>query len=467
MRSFRQLSFKLTICYIIVIIMIIFGWSVAGTRFFAHRLITQKETTMYNHVKLISDNYLTGLYSTLSNSELSSELTLLSDYLETRILIVRKDGTLIFDTENSYLVNLFNFETDILSQTFTRNATLPGLIDKPFMSVSYPITYNRMPHGYLVLIYDMDLIYKEADSINTSYWPFVAFFCLLITIAFAFMYRYTISSLKAITKAATEYSNRNFTYSYKTKSSDEFKKLHDIIHCMATDINNLETYQKEFIANISHDFRSPLTSVRGYTEAMIDGTIPPELYEKYLNIILFETERLTKLTSNLLELNSFDNKGTRLDISSFDINKTIKQTAESFEGTCTKKLIRLQLLFDEPQTIVNADISKIQQVLYNLLDNAIKFSPQDSVIKISTQIKSDKVFVSVKDNGIGIPKESLSKIWERFYKTDLSRGKDKKGTGLGLSITREIINSHGENINVTSTVDVGTEFTFSLPRKPM
>ena len=112
---------------------------------------------------------------------------------------------------------------------------------------------------------------------------------------------------------------------------------------------------------------------------------------------------------------------------------------------------------------ITADFSKIQQVLYNLIDNAIKFSHQDSVITIETTEKNEKVFVSVKDTGIGIPKDSLKKIWERFYKTDLSRGKDKRGTGLGLSIVKEIIQAHGENINCISTEGVGTEFIFTLP----
>ena len=110
-------------------------------------------------------------------------------------------------------------------------------------------------------------------------------------------------------------------------------------------------------------------------------------------------------------------------------------------------------------------MSKIQQVLYNLIDNAIKFSNPDSTITIETTEKNEKVFISVKDTGIGIPKDSLKKIWERFYKTDLSRGKDKRGTGLGLAIVKEIISAHNENINVISTEGVGTEFIFTLPLK--
>jgi signal transduction histidine kinase len=197
---------------------------------------------------------------------------------------------------------------------------------------------------------------------------------------------------------------------------------------------------------------------------MQDGTIPYDMKDKYLGIILFETERLNKLTTSLLALNSFENHGTILEIVSFDINHIIKKTAESFEGACTQKKITLNLIFSSKETLVDADMDKIQQVLYNLLDNAIKFSHHNSTIKISSVEKGDKVFVSIKDSGIGIPKDSIKKIWERFYKTDASRGKDKKGTGLGLSITKEIITAHNENINVISTEGVGTEFIFTLPR---
>ena len=220
---------------------------------------------------------------------------------------------------------------------------------------------------------------------------------------------------------------------------------------MAGELSKLDDYQKKFVANISHDFRSPLTSIKGYAAAILDGTIPHEMQDKYLNIILFETERLTKLTTGLLELNSFENNGTFLDITTFDINHIIKKTAEAFEGACREKKITLNLVFSSKQYLVEADMGKIQQVLYNLLDNAIKFSHNNSKIKISTEEKGEKVFVSVKDYGIGIPKDSIKKVWERFYKTDSSRGKDKKGTGLGLSITREIIQAHNENINLIST----------------
>jgi len=233
---------------------------------------------------------------------------------------------------------------------------------------------------------------------------------------------------------------------------------------MANELDTLEEDQRKFISNVSHDFRSPLTSIKGYIEAMLDGTIPVELQDKYLNIILFETERLTKLTQGILDLNQFGrHRGIMLDLADFDINRMIKTTILTFEGTCEKKGITFDLVLTGQELFVHADMSKIQQVLYNLIDNATKFSHQNSAIKIETSIKNEKVFISVKDSGIGIPADSIKKIWERFYKTDLSRGKDKKGTGLGLAIVKEIIQAHNEHINVISTEGVGTEFIFTLP----
>jgi len=231
---------------------------------------------------------------------------------------------------------------------------------------------------------------------------------------------------------------------------------------MASELSKLDEYRKNFIANISHDFRSPLTSIKGYLEAMLDGTIPPERYDRYLNIVLNESKRLTKLTSGLLELNDFDTYGPILKKSKFDIVDVVKETRNTLEGVCEQKKIDIRINCPAEDTIVYADKMKIGQVVHNLMDNAVKFSPKKGRIEVTIYDKNNKVFVSVKDQGPGIEKEHQKKVWDRFYKTDSSRGKDKQGTGLGLAITKEIIKAHGENINLISTEGAGSEFVFSL-----
>jgi signal transduction histidine kinase len=234
---------------------------------------------------------------------------------------------------------------------------------------------------------------------------------------------------------------------------------------MADELSRSNEHRKTFISNISHDFKSPLTSIKGYIEAMLDGTIPPDKYEKYLNIVLNETMRLTKLTQGLLELNNFDSFDLQLDKSNFDLKSVIQPTINTFEGRCQDKDIYLHAIYHTDNTTVYADRTKIQQVIYNLVDNAIKFTPEGRQITIQVTEKNDKIYTSVKDEGVGIPPEAQKKVFDRFYKTDPSRGKDKIGNGLGLSIIKEIIKAHGENITLTSKENEGSEFVFPLPKE--
>ena len=313
-------------------------------------------------------------------------------------------------------------------------------------------------------MYGMDGIMKEVDrrvnELNFYYLIVLA----LLTIGFCAVYILFVYPAKKLIKVAKAYSEGDFNTKINIRSNDEYQLLFERIGYMGDAMSRFDEYQRKIISNISHDFRSPLTSIKGYTEAIKDGTIPPEQQDKYLDTVLFEVERLTKLTTNLLTLNTFDQKGMILQKTKFDINMVIKNVARSFEGTCKKKQILIQLIFAESEIEVYADRGKIEQVIYNLVDNAIKFSHAEGEIRIFSESKGHKAIVSIQDEGIGIDKRDLAKIWDRFYKTDTSRGKDKKGTGLGLSIVKEIMVAHGENINVISTTGVGTEFILTLPQ---
>ena len=338
------------------------------------------------------------------------------------------------------------------------------MFDEDTISAFAPITSRFKIRGYVIVHASMEKLQQSCNTLlNISYLTLVILF-LLSMIILLFFTEMVYIPLRKITHATEQYAVGNFRYEFQVDSEDEIGYLAASLAYMASEVAKSEDNQKRLVANISHDFRSPLTSIRGYLEAMLDGTIPPELHEKYLGVVLNETDRLTKLTNSLLTLNNLNTNGMILERSDFDINPVIKNTAASFEGTCREKLIAIELVLTGESMYVNADMVKIQQVLYNLVDNAIKFSHKNSSIKIETIEKSNKLLVSVKDNGIGIPKDSLKLIWDRFYKTDISRGKDKRGTGLGLSITKEIINSHNENINVISTEGVGTEFIFTLEK---
>ena len=434
----------------------------------AEQLTREKANALYSEATLIADTYASGLYTNDTSLEtVKTQLDTLSVYLDSVIRIINPSGRMVLSTDTPLnvedVVIIENFDPTVTAGSYYNVGTFFDSFEEDMLNVIAPITSEFKVKGYVVIHTAMSSIEKSCNSLLTISYITLGILFLLSLIILIFFTEMVYVPLRKITYATEQYASGNMHYEFQVESDDEIGYLAACLNYMASEIARAEDDQKKFVANVSHDFRSPLTSIRGYLEAMIDGTIPPELHEKYLQIVLNETDRLTKLTNSLLTLNNLNTKGMLLDKTDFDINQVIRGTAASFEGTCRKKTIAIELVLTGDTMYVNADMGKIQQVLYNLLDNAIKFSHHDSVIRIETSEKKHKLFVSVKDSGIGIPKDDLKLIWERFYKSDLSRGKDKKGTGLGLSIVKEIIASHGEHINVISTEGVGTEFIFSLP----
>ncbi len=432
-------------------------------------LIREKANSLYSEATLIAGTYARSLYTNKTSLEtVKDQLDALAVFLDSDVQIINPSGRMILDTNTPINVEdaviIEQFDPTVTGSSYYVVDTFFDSYPHEVLTVIAPITAEYTVKGYVVIHTDMASIQQSCNSLlNISYITLAILF-LLSLIILIFFTEVVYLPLRKITYATEQYAGGNMHYEFTIDSEDEMGYLAACLSYMASEIARTEDDQKKFVANVSHDFRSPLTSIRGYLEAMLDGTIPPQLYEKYLNIVLNETERLTKLTNGLLTLNNLNTKGMLLDITDFDINQVIRSTAASFEGTCLKKSIAIELILTGEVMYVTADMSKIQQVLYNLIDNAIKFSHHDSVIKVETTEKKNKIFISVKDTGIGIPKEDLKLIWERFYKSDLSRGRDKKGTGLGLAITKEIIHSHNEHINVISTPGEGSEFIFSLPR---
>lgn len=427
----------------------------------------EKAEAFYREAALISDRYASGLYTNETSLErVKEQIDALGLYLEADILIVNPSGLVVLDSSQEISVEqartIENFDPTVTAGSYYIVDDFFGTYEEDMLSVLAPITSQYKVKGYVVIQVSMNAIAMEGNNILSIFYITFGILFLLSLIILIFFTEIVYLPLRKITYATEQYAAGNMHYEFQVESEDEMGYLAACLSYMAKEIAHAEDDQKKFVANVSHDFRSPLTSIKGYLEAMIDGTIPPQMHEKYLNIVLNETDRLTKLTNSLLTLNNLNTKGIFLEKTDFDINTVIRNTAASFEGTCKDKRIAIELVLTGEVLYVNADMGKIQQVLYNLLDNAIKFSHSNSVIRIETSEKKKKVFVSVKDTGIGIPKDDLKLIWDRFYKSDSSRGKDKKGTGLGLSIVKEIINSHNEHINVISTQGVGTEFIFSL-----
>ena len=430
-------------------------------------LIEKDSEDLYTQAVKLADestNYYDG--DMIELKTLSPELSRLSNWISSDIWIMNKDGLLVYDSCKKHTAHqIENFDvTACTGDGYSCTGTFYRQFGEEQLSVIAPITVNYTVRGYIILHTPLSTILDEQYNVLNLIYLSAAIIFLLSLIILGVFHFVVYVPVKKINQAAEEYASGNLKYHCNVRTSDELGYLSNTLNYMSDELANTEEYQKNFISNVSHDFRSPLTSIQGYIVAILDGTIPPEFQNKYLQIVINETKRLANLTQSLLTLNKLDGKTTRLSLSNFDINRTIRDTCATFEGSCKQREITFDLTFYHETLMVYADMGKIQQVLYNLIDNAVKFSHEKSTIWIETTSKNDKVFVSVKDEGCGIPIDKVPKIWERYYKVDTSRGKDKKGTGLGLAITKDVINAHNQNIDVVSTEGVGTEFIFTLQK---
>ena len=233
---------------------------------------------------------------------------------------------------------------------------------------------------------------------------------------------------------------------------------------MAENLDKKDQDRRLFIASIAHDIRSPLTSIQGFIKAMRDGIIPEDKYDYYLGIIMEETERLATLSTNIVDMEKTQEKVLELHKTDFDLNTLIRDVLDVFEQRFREKNLTCCLILEEKETDVNADRKEIHRVIHNLLDNAVKFTPEGGKINIETTLPKEekKVYMSISDNGIGMTDEERRHVFEAFYKADSSRGMDKTGSGLGLCAVKEILNAHGEIIVCKESDIGGTKFEFSL-----
>lgn len=462
------LYLKFIILYITFGFISFFTVNILSGQLMLERLEQKDSQNLYKEANLVATNYLPSYFTdSVSSWAVQSQLSAMKLYLNSSLWFVTSGGELITSAnlENTKAPDMIkNFDPAEIGGSQFIIGNYHGYFDENMVTVMAPVTQGFYIKGYLLIHKPISAIENAAQQLMLPiYITVFVIFLLSFMILMGFHY-FIYKPLRQITEAATQYASGNLNYEIPVSTLDEMGYLSASLNYMSSQLKDMEDYQKKIVANVSHDFRSPLTSIKGYVQAMADGTIPPELSDKYLHIIQFEAERLTDLTQDLLTLNEFDTKELLLDKVHFDIQNVIKNTAASFEGACTSKRVSIELLLLPTAPLVIGDMRKIQQVLYNLMDNAIKFSENESSITVEVTQKNEKIYISVKDSGAGIPRKDLNKIWERFYKSDSSRGKDKKGTGLGLAIVREAIHAHDEHINVISTEGVGTEFIFSLSK---
>ena len=285
---------------------------------------------------------------------------------------------------------------------------------------------------------------------------------IAVLIAIFFVSERTVGPIKTISRAAKQFAAGDMDVRVPAAGRDEIGELAAAFNSMADSLSGLEKMRRTFLGNLSHDLRTPMTTISGFVDGILDGTIPKEKEEHYLQIVSSETKRLSRLVSALLDLSRLQAGERKFTFSDFDICEMAREIIISFEQQIESKRLDVEFFSDQSSMKAYADKDAIHQVLYNVCDNAVKFSDEGGKLCVRVFMRDKKIHVSVYNEGVGIPPEDLPFVFDRFYKGDKSRSLDKTGVGLGMFISRSVMEAHGETITVKSEYGKFCEFEFTV-----
>ena len=444
--------------------------------------LKEKQDTLMRNAQYIADytSYAankaastTGNGSTVwTTTDFQQYIATVAQVADSHIIVATNDGTILFATDGKrvlYEMSSKSMPRDIVNtviqdQVYEGMTNLGGLYSNSRFMVGLPIaTSNGFLQGLVFFstnTSDITAMWRDLSAI------FIVVSCAVILVAAILS---SVTSLhqskpmKEIAAAARQFGLGKLDVRVDVGNRrDEIGELAEAFNAMAESLSKSEQRRSEFIANVSHELKTPMTTIAGFADGILDGTIPPEKERDYLRIISSETRRLSRLVRSMLDLSRLQSD-ERAAQQQFDLGETMLRTLVSLEGKINQKALEVDTQVPEEPVMVWGDQDAITQVCYNLLDNAIKFSQEGGTLSLSIVPKGSKATVSVSNQGKTIPPEELDLIFDRFHKADHSRSENRDGVGLGLYIVKTILNSHRETITCTSQ-DGLTTFTFSLPR---
>ena len=413
-------------------------------------------------------------------SMICNTISNMSSAIDADIFIINMNGEVVvckemmnkrfrFDANSKCVVHSgYKIDQSVIDQAaekdYTEIGRLGGTFVKTQLSAASPIKLNGKTVAIVIASEKITLSWYSYAKRILQIFLVAALLSLVVSFLTVYYLSYRLTRpLRDMASATEHYAQGDFSYKVKVRGHDEVAQLSEAFNAMATSLSVLESSRRSFVANVSHELKTPMTSIGGFIDGMLDGTIPEDRYEHYLRIVSDEVKRLSRLVTGMLNMSKLEAGEMKMNLKNFDISADIFKTLLSFERKINEKGIEIKGLDKMDSLTVNADEDMMMQVIYNLIDNAVKFTPDNGYIEFKTYRDKSKVFVSIKNSGAGIEREEAKKIFERFYKIDKSRSYDVKGAGLGLYLVKSIIEHHGGQIVCESTVGEYTEFVFWLP----
>ncbi len=472
---FKTVVSRLLVIYLIVILSALVAFGIGSAEMFNIQFMNDRLQTLLREAEQIN----VVIETTYNRNRIAAidELAIIARQYNAAIWVIDLDNVVMQVVDPAHphewegaQAEAYDIPEDIRTKVLAGyNVPTRGffgnLYDEPVLTLGRPLVLDEQVQGAIFMHVKLSDIQAQVAQIYRN----VAL-ASLFAVAFAsFMIYFTAirfsRPLVEMNVVAQRFSKGDFSVRPKIRGRDEVAQLAASIDKMADDLNDLEQMRKSFVANVSHELKSPLAAMRGFIEGMYDGTIAEADFNQTLGVVLDETKRLNLLINDLLDLARIESGKFPIAPSVFDINELLRRTLILFESRIDEKKLDVYVRFRQDYCFVYADKDRIEQVLRNLLDNAIKFSREGGRLSLITHANAQRqrAIISIADSGIGIPKEDLRHIWERFYKVDKAHTPSESGTGLGLSILKRIIDEHKQIIRVKSAGEGrGTTFTFTL-----
>ncbi|NLC44823.1 MAG: cell wall metabolism sensor histidine kinase WalK [Clostridiales bacterium] len=471
MIQFRSLFARLMTTFFIITLCIMLVLGILLSTFFKSYIMETRKEELIREGSAISQYvglYLTGLIDT---RVLHYQYQIIDRFLGTTIWVTDERGN-IWSSHNSTQLEEVDWENQKVSvdefvqvldgNTITLEGRFGESFPEPMLTVGMPLKLNNSIRGTIFLHSPIQGLNRTIMNTYNSIWRsaiLTSILSLLLSFIISGRFSRPLTEMNVISR---EIATGNFKRRVKVRTKDEVGQLAVNFNAMADSLEKLESMRRSFVANVSHELRSPLTSMKGYIQGVLDHTIPVEDQDKYLRIALDETERMNRLINELMDLSRIETGQFSIDIKVVDINEIIRRVLISKEDRINDRGMEVEVDFEKDIFMVVGDPDRLQQVIINLLDNAIKFNREGGLLTFKTWLFKDNVYVKIADQGPGIAKDEIPHLWEPFYQIDKSRTRNKEGTGLGLPIVKKIIEAHEQNIWLNSEEGKGSAFIFSL-----
>lgn len=412
---------------------------------------------------------------------LADTLNTVSDTIEADVFLCDAEGHLVLcrdmvDTQTHTLHNGecathsgFEMPSSILNKTSGNGFSTVASLPKPFSGARQviggaQIIRSGMPSGYVYAVATSYNILSPYSKNLTKMFVVAALISLIIMVLLSYLFAaQLVRPMEKMSRLTKQYSKGNFSERLEVKGAKEQQELAESLNDMATSLSVIEDSRKSFIANVSHELKTPMTTIGGFVDGILDGTIPPSEERRYLGIVSSEIKRLARLVVTMLTLSKIEAGEENLHYSTTDLNQLLFNALLSFESAVDEGGLVVEGFEDLPHIKVEADSELLFQVAYNLFDNAVKFSNKGGTIRVGMEEADGRALVSISNTGKGIPEEEIHRIFERFYKVDKSRSEHVKGVGLGLNLAQDIVELHGGEIYAESEPGGFTSFRFWIP----